>query len=59
MSDDRDLFVILVGAGEGARLSGALRKAAVAVAGRPLITWSLAAVACSPSLRGGVVVEII
>ena len=56
MSADRDLFVILVGAGDGARLDGALRKAAVAVAGRPLITWSLAAVARAPSLRGGVVV---
>ncbi len=46
----------MVAAGDGLRLGAVTRKAAVLLHGKPLVVWSLLAIARAPGLGGGVLV---
>ncbi|MEC9476562.1 MAG: 2-C-methyl-D-erythritol 4-phosphate cytidylyltransferase [Planctomycetota bacterium] len=52
----RDYWAVLVAAGEGTRLGGAVRKAAIPVAGRPLACYSLATMMAHRCCRGAILV---
>ncbi len=56
ISTEKDLFAIVVAAGEGHRLGRHGGKAGVMLLGEPMVVWSLRAVNCAPQILGGVLV---